>query len=203
MSAATNSIFGVLLAGGQSRRMDRPDKFFLQWRGQTLLQHTIARAAPQVQGLVITAAGDLDRFAACRLPAIHDRGEPGTGPLAGIISAMAWLCDGGRPVRWLASFPTDTPRIPLDLVEQLHCAAREAGADVAYARSHNRDHYACALWSVDCYPTLLELHRSGVRSLHKAAHTLTHTTVLWEGDEDPFFNVNTPRDWENLRPEVP
>ncbi len=203
MYAATNSIFGVLLAGGQSRRMTRPDKFFLQWEGKTLLQHTIQKASPQVQGLVITAAGDLERFAACGLPVIRDLGEPGRGPLAGIISAMAWLCTAGLRVQWLASFPTDTPRLPLDLVEQLHRAALASQADVAYARSHERNHYACALWSMGCYPHLLDLQQQGVRSLHKAAHTLTYTTAHWEGNEDPFFNVNTPQDWESLRPQSP
>lgn len=178
--------------------MNQADKFFLKWRGLSLLEHSILRAAPQVDGLVITAAGDLNRFAAFQLPVIHDRFAPYSGPLAGIISAMAWLREERPSARWLTSFATDTPGFPLDLVARLHSAATEANAEVAYARSH-RHHYAFSIWSLAQYPRLLDLSRTGTRSLREAAHTLTHTTVLWEEKEDPFFNLNTPRDWDQLQ----
>jgi molybdopterin-guanine dinucleotide biosynthesis protein A len=56
-------IVGLLLAGGQSRRMGGGDKALRLLAGQTLLDHVIARVRPQVAALVLNANGDPARFA--------------------------------------------------------------------------------------------------------------------------------------------
>ena len=43
-------IFGLVLAGGQSRRMGR-DKAYLEFEGETLIHRAIARVEPQVDVL--------------------------------------------------------------------------------------------------------------------------------------------------------
>jgi len=52
---ASGRVLGVILAGGLSSRMGRPDKFFLVHNGVRLIDRIIERASPQVDQLVISA----------------------------------------------------------------------------------------------------------------------------------------------------
>ena len=63
-------VTGVLLAGGQSRRMGGGDKGLLPLAGQAMLSHVIDRLAPQVGAIVINANGDPSRFQAFGLPVV-------------------------------------------------------------------------------------------------------------------------------------
>ena len=58
-------VAGVILAGGRSSRMGETDKALLPLAGGTLLARAIARLAPQVLHIVISANGELNRFAQC------------------------------------------------------------------------------------------------------------------------------------------
>ena len=64
MTTGDSDITGVLLAGGQSRRMGGGDKGLLQFGDGTMLGHVIDRFAPQVGRLVLNANGDPARFSA-------------------------------------------------------------------------------------------------------------------------------------------
>ena len=54
---------GVILAGGQARRMGGGDKGLLVLKGLTLLDRVIDRLGPQTEGLVLNANGNPERFA--------------------------------------------------------------------------------------------------------------------------------------------
>ena len=58
----TTDIAGVLLAGGQSRRMGGGDKCLRPLGGEPILAHVIRRAEPQVSTLMLSANGDPARF---------------------------------------------------------------------------------------------------------------------------------------------
>src|SRR5215510_14706322 len=102
---------GVILAGGQARRMGGGDK--------ALLMRSIARAKPQVQHLILNANGDPARFGSYGLTVIADKVQGFLGPLAGILSALDWVRANRPNARWLASFACDTPFFPTDLVARL------------------------------------------------------------------------------------
>lgn len=174
--------------------MQTPDKFFLPWRGRTLLDHCIERIQPQVGQIVLSINGDPGRFTRFGLPVIEDRPAPYSGPLAGIINAMNWYRERDNAPEWLVSVASDTPGFPIDLVEQLRAAA-SGNTAVAYACSADRHHFAFAIWSLQSFSLLRSLYDSGERSLKRAVHTLPHTSVLWEDKADPFRNLNTPEDW--------
>ena len=52
-------IGSVILAGGKASRMGGADKAFLPLAGKPLLAHVLARLAPQVSDIIISANGDL------------------------------------------------------------------------------------------------------------------------------------------------
>lgn len=194
----TRDILGVLLAGGQSRRMGRPDKFLLQHRDRTLLQHCLERAEPQVNELVISANGDPARLAHYGLEVIPDLWTDYPGPLAGIISVMAWAQKARKDYAWLASFATDTPYFPMDLVARLRSCAERQDAKVAIAAAGSDNHYTFALWSIQLLPQLLDHFAQEERALHRIARSLGGVTEAFDHETD-FFNLNTPDDWQTLQ----
>ena len=116
---------GVILAGGQARRMGGGDKALLVLGGETLLGRAIARATVQVQDLIINANGDPPRFAHLGLPVV-------AVPLAGLPRAargdsrwIQWMRANRPKARWLASFACDSPFFPIDMVETLVASAQE------------------------------------------------------------------------------
>ncbi|MEL6999914.1 MAG: NTP transferase domain-containing protein, partial [Pseudomonadota bacterium] len=84
------TVAGVILAGGQARRMGGGDKALLQANGTPLLQHVIDRLGPQVTEVAINANGDPGRFSAFGLPVIADTVEGFVGPLGGVLAGMRW-----------------------------------------------------------------------------------------------------------------
>jgi molybdopterin-guanine dinucleotide biosynthesis protein A len=77
----------VILAGGKSSRMGT-DKALMPLAGKPLLAHVIARLAPQVSDLILSANGDLSRFHSFRLPVVPDSFGDYPGPLGGLL---AWF----------------------------------------------------------------------------------------------------------------
>jgi molybdopterin-guanine dinucleotide biosynthesis protein A len=189
-------VFGLLLAGGQARRMGGGDKCLLAFAGRTLLAHAIERLTPQVGGLVLNANGDPARFADYGLPVLADVVPGFAGPLAGVLTGMAFVRQLDEPCDWLVTAATDTPFFPLDVVARLRAAAREAGADIAFARSADRVHPVFGLWRVALHDALAEaLTEEGERKIDRfAARYRVATAGFSAVPFDPFFNINRPED---------
>jgi molybdopterin-guanine dinucleotide biosynthesis protein A len=189
-------IAGVLLAGGLSRRMGGGDKSLKLLGGVAVLDHVIARARPQVSSLILNANGDPARFAGHGLPVIADPVEGFVGPLAGVLAGLEWARDRAPRSSWLASFATDAPFLPRDLVARLSLAVSAEGADMACARSAGQDHPVFALWPVRLAAELRRaVAEEGVRKVDQwtARYSLAKVEFSTE-PYDPFFNANTPDD---------
>jgi molybdopterin-guanine dinucleotide biosynthesis protein A len=193
-------IIGVLLAGGQSRRMGGGDKCLLELAGKPLLAHVIERLKPQTSTLVLNANGDLERFSKFELPTIADPIEGFAGPLAGVLAGFTWAQEHAPDTRWIVTAATDTPFFPENLVEKLLDATRGQYPAIALAKSGERMHPVFGLW-----PTSLmeDLHAALAGGTRKVLHwTDRHTTVTATFPEmqiggqsiDPFFNANKPDD---------
>ncbi|HWK47233.1 MAG TPA: molybdenum cofactor guanylyltransferase MobA [Stellaceae bacterium] len=193
---AAEPIVGVLLAGGLSRRMGGGDKSLRLLGGESLLDRIIRRAGGQVDALILNANGDPARFGARNLPVVAD-GVPGfPGPLAGVLAGMEWTAANRPEARWLASFATDAPFLPLDLVDRLRDVALRAGTPLACAASAGQVHPVFGLWSIDLRA---DLRRALVdEQLYKVDRwTARHGVVEVEFPTlpvDPFFNANRPED---------
>lgn len=197
----TETIVGVILAGGQGRRLGGVDKASSPLGDKPLIDHVIARVRPQVSELIINAAGDPARFKNLNLPVVPDIVEGFAGPLAGILTGLEWMSVLRPDARWLASFAVDTPFLPLDLVDRLATAVSGEGVDMACAQSAGRTHPVIALWPVRLIEELR--HALTVEDIRKIDRwTARHHTVHVDFDAvsvdggvfDPFFNVNRPED---------
>jgi len=190
------AIMGVLLAGGKSSRMGGGDKCLQMLAGQTLLDRAIARARPQLSGLILNANGDPRRFAATGLTIVADSFENHAGPLAGILAALEWLRAQRPDCTHLVSFATDTPFFPLDLVARLIEAAQIHKLPMASAASGGRSHPVFGLWPVSLAQDLRDaMTHENMRKVD--AFTARHGVALASYPVqpfDPFFNINRKED---------
>jgi molybdopterin-guanine dinucleotide biosynthesis protein A len=190
------TIAGIVLAGGQSRRMGGGDKCLRLLRGQPILAHIIARARPQVSGLAINANGDSARFAEFGLSVVADSIPDFAGPLAGVLAGLDWAVAALPHCTHVASFAADAPFFPLDLVERLEAALADGRHDLACAASGGRIHPVFGLWPVALREDLR--HALGAEGIRKVdAWTARHRLAVVEFAAtplDPFFNANRPED---------
>lgn len=194
------TIAGVLLAGGQSRRMGGGDKCLLPLGGKPILAHVIERARPQVAALALNANGDAARFREFGLPVIADSVAGFAGPLAGVLAGLDWAAASVPGVTHLASFATDAPFLPRDLVPRL-VAALDGRHELAAAASNGRTHPVFGLWPVTIRDALRRaLVEEGVRKVDVFTQRYTLEVVDFPvGEIDPFFNTNHQDDLEAAR----
>jgi len=193
---ASSAVVGVLLAGGQARRMGGGDKSLRQLGERTILEHVIERARPQAAALVLNANGDPARFDRFGLPVIADVISDFAGPLAGVLTGMAWVRANRPECPWIATIATDTPFFPLDLVARLLAAVAQERADLACAASGGRAHPVFGLWPVRLADDLrAAMVKEGIRKVDvwTARHRLVEVSFATD-PIDPFFNTNRPED---------
>jgi molybdopterin-guanine dinucleotide biosynthesis protein A len=192
------NLVGLLLAGGQSRRMGGGDKALRELGGVPLLARVIERLRPQVDALVLNANGDPARFAAFDLPVVADSVPDFAGPLAGALAGLDWAAAHRPDCPFVLSVATDAPFLPRDLAARLVAAVTEAGADLACAASGGRAHPVFGLWPVRLRDDLRRaVVAEGVRKVDRwtARHRLV-TASFADRPVDPFFNANRPEDLE-------
>ena len=134
---------GLILAGGQARRMSGIDKPLLEIGGRTILAATIE--ALDLPDIAISANGDPARFAAYGLPILPDEEFAGQGPLAGLLAGLRWAARHGFAI--LVSVPGDMPFLPRGFARSLlpaPCAAKQGG----------QRHHLVASWPTGAEPLL-------------------------------------------------
>jgi molybdenum cofactor guanylyltransferase len=192
------NVVGLLLAGGQSRRMGGGDKALRPFGGGTLLDRVITRLRPQVDALVLNANGDPTRFARFGLPVVSDSVPGFAGPLAGVLAGLDWAASQRPDCPFIVSVATDAPFLPTDLVARLAEGLAAAGADLACAASGGRAHPVFGLWPVRLREDLRRaVVDEAVRKvdLWTGRHRLV-TVPFPDTPVDPFFNANRPEDFE-------
>lgn len=187
---------GLLLAGGQSRRMGGGDKALRLVGGVSLLDRVIARLRPQVEALVLNANGDPSRFSGFGLPVVADSIPDFAGPLAGVLAGLDWTAAQRPGCDFVVSVATDAPFLPADLVLRLAQGLEKADADLACAASGGRAHPVFGLWPVRLREDLRRaVVEEGVRKVDQwtGRHRLA-TVAFSDRPVDPFFNANRPED---------
>lgn len=190
---------GVILAGGQSRRMGGGDKFLLEFEHRPLIDHVIERAHPQVESLLLNINQPPELLAPYHAPILNDGEYIGMGPIAGIVRSMIWAQQTNPNAQWLVVFAADSPLFPLDFASCLFQEKSGKTSEIMVAQSNDRAHYTFSLWPINLLDNLKLYLNSGQRSLHGFICQQPHKFVLFEGHPDPFFNVNTPEDWAKLQ----
>ncbi len=188
----------MLLAGGRATRMGGGDKCLHRLAGRPILAHVIERVRPQVSVLLLNANGDPARFQGFGLPVQGDVIEDFAGPLAGILTGLEWARAHAPGCRWVASFPTDAPFLPTDLVRRMVASVGAADAHIGCAASGGRTHPVVGLWPVGLAGDLRRaMTEEGMRKIDRwtARYRVAYAEYAAE-PVDPFFNANRPGDLE-------
>ena len=185
-------VLGLILAGGQARRMGGGDKPLLRLGGRTLLERVVERLGPQCgAGLALSANGDPARFAGFPGPVLPDPLPDQPGPLAGILAGLDYAVSQG--VARVVSVSGDAPFLPEDLVAGLQAVASEDG--IALAASGARQHYTIAFWPTTLRDDLRDYLGRGERRVGAFIARHGAAVASWPAEPlDPFLNVNTPED---------
>jgi len=191
-------IAGIVLAGGQSRRMGGGDKSLFPLGGGSVLDQVLSRFGPQIETLALSANGDPDRFSRFGLPVLADTVEGFAGPLAGILTGLEWAV-ASTPCKAVVTAAGDTPFLPLDLVDRLAAAAGDHPGSIAVASSAGRRHPTFALWPTECRDALRhflvdEDNRRVSTFIERLGYVEVEFPVLQSAGLDPFFNINVPDD---------
>ncbi|HET9114162.1 MAG TPA: molybdenum cofactor guanylyltransferase MobA [Burkholderiales bacterium] len=180
-------VSGVILSGGASRRMGQ-DKGLAPFAGLPLIQHVIARIAPQVDELHISIHRQSDEYRQFGYPLVADANTEFQGPLAGVLAGLK-----ASRYEWVVTAPCDTPFLPADLVARLLASAD--GADLVVA-STERAHATTMLCRRSLADSLAAALAQGVRRVQDWQAEQRCVLVHFD-DETAFANLNTPEQLAN------
>jgi molybdopterin-guanine dinucleotide biosynthesis protein A len=181
-----SQITGMILAGGQGRRMGGVDKGLQAFRGKRLVEHAYERLVPQVAGVIINANQNLSTYRELGVRVVSDAIEGYAGPLAGL---HAGLSVSRRP--YLATVPCDSPFLPDDLVARLYGAIDDAGAEIAVAKTGEQAHPVFCLVRRGVLEHLTDFLKGGGRKIDAWYSSLFVVEVAFDDQPDAFSNINT------------
>jgi len=181
-----SAVTGLILAGGQGRRMGGVDKGLQMFRGQRLVDHVYARLAPQVGGIIINANQNYDAYKSFGVRVVSDAIGNFAGPLAGL---HAGLSVSRRP--FIASVPCDSPFLPEDLVERLMARLVASDADVAVAKTGNWLQPVFCLARRSVLEHLANFLKGGGRKVDAWYASLGIVEVNFDDCAEAFGNINT------------
>lgn len=180
-------VTGLILAGGEGRRLGGVDKGLVDLDGQPLVAHVHARFTPQVGTLWISANRNQSVYAAWAGTVLSDAPSVAgsLGPLAGVATALAAM-----RTPWLATVACDMPWLPPDLVARLGAAVSPAHP-LAVARAAGRMQPVCLLAHRTLAPHLAAYLAAGGRRVGAWLAQANAVGVDFD-DAAAFGNVNTP-----------
>lgn len=185
ISRDKSQITGLILSGGEGRRMGGQDKGLVLFNDVPLIQHAIVRLAPQVETLLISANRNQDKYSALGIKILADTIPGYIGPLAGLHTGLA-ACQ----TEWLVAIPCDTPFFPLDLVAKMaDTLANQSKASLSWARTPSGDHPVFVLIRKSLLPAVESYLLDGKRRVKDFVREVGGLPTHFE-EESAFQNMN-------------
>ncbi len=185
-----NGVTGIVLAGGQGRRMGGVDKGLQLLHGKPMVVAVLARLTPQVDEILINANQNLQTYAGFGHRVVPDAIGGFAGPLAGL---HAGLSAASHPL--VLTVPCDSPFLPLDLFSRLKREMNEN--DLAVAKTGDQPHPVFSLVRVSVLDHLARFLSSGGRKIDAWYATLRVVEVQFDDEADAFRNINTREELNN------
>lgn len=182
-------VTGIVLAGGQGRRMGGVDKGLQPLEGRPMVAWAIERLAPQVEEIVVNANQNLDAYRAFGYPVVSDAVGGFAGPLAGLHAGLQ-----ATRTALAVTVPCDSPFLPTDLVARLRSALEAGNAELAVAKTGDQPHPVFSLVQRRILPHLEAFLRSGGRKIDAWYASLEVVEVSFDDQAEGFSNINTRED---------
>ncbi len=192
------NLSGVILAGGESRRMGQ-DKRFLPVEGMPLLAWVRARLQPLVDEVIVVTRRP-EELPECAARVVTDI-YPGRGVLAGVHAGL----QAARGA-WAFVMAGDMPLLNPDLVRAMVDVARTVPADIVVPRRGGEFEPLHALYRpAVCAPAAEAALRRGARRIISfypdvRVHPVNETFLArWDPAGRSFTNINTPEAWMHIQ----
>ncbi len=188
---AETPVFGLVLAGGKSRRMGH-DKALLDRNGQSQLAYVVDLVGACVDKVFVSTTPDQqDEGERARYDQVVDQFE-NIGPVAGILSALYAYTD----VDWLV-VACDLPNLDRPTIEYLLAQGAGPQPFTAYRSSHdNLPEPLCAVYHSGCTEIVQRFVDDGINCPRKIL-IRSSTLLIDQPDPRALDNVNTPDDLQS------
>jgi molybdopterin-guanine dinucleotide biosynthesis protein A len=183
----TETVHGLVLAGGQSRRMGR-DKALMKMHGESQLGHAVSLLREALPEVYVSARPEQQNEPVRRrFPLIVDQ-YSGLGPVAGILSALE-----SRNAAWLV-VACDLPNLDSITIDYL-LEHRSASHPFTAYRSSVDDlpEPLCAIYEPAALPLIKAFVAEGLHCPRKML-IRSDTCLLKQPNPRALENVNTPED---------
>jgi len=194
-----NNILATVLAGGKSKRFGE-DKNQIKLGDKTLLEHVLSKISNKFEEILIVSSYSLDTKKIKNVKIIPDCLND-LGPLAGVLSAMKWVKENQKSYQWIATFPSDTPFFEVSIIEEYKKRIKLKDSLLYFIKSNNKRHNIFGLWSIELLKLLEDdLINNNFRKVEDWANKIGVKTIDIEVKKfDPFFNINTKKDFEEAK----
>lgn len=194
------NILGVILAGGQSRRMGNKNKLLATINNKSLLEITSNLVKNQLNRVIINSNIQVYSNNKLNFEIVPDEIDGYLGPLSGIFSAMKWSKKNFPECQWIASFPVDSIFFPDNFIDVMTSKIKKE-TQIVCAKSNGRLHPVFALWSIVLVNDLERaLVKDGIRKIDQWTKRYNLEIVNFKFKKlDPFFNINTFDDLEKAK----
>ncbi|OGA39592.1 MAG: molybdenum cofactor guanylyltransferase MobA [Betaproteobacteria bacterium RIFCSPLOWO2_12_FULL_65_110] len=186
-------ITGLILAGGQGRRMGGVDKGLAALRGRPMVAWVLERLAPQVGELLINANQNLEQYRDFGYPVVTDEIGGFAGPLAGLQAGMK-----AAHHAFVLMVPCDSPFLPADLAQRLFSALNADHADLAVAKTGGQPYPVFALARTALLPQLTAFLEGGRRTVYAWYDLIKVVEVAFDDQEQAFTNINTTDELKSI-----
>ena len=183
-------VTGIVLAGGQGRRMGGVDKGLQPLRGRPMVAWAIERLAPQVDEILLNANQNAEAYAKFGYRVVPDSVGGFAGPLAGL---HAGLKAAAHPL--VVTVPCDSPFLAMDLVSRLK--GKLGTNQLAVAKTGDQPHPVFALVRRSVLPHLEAFLAGGGRKIDAWYATLAVIEVSFDDEPNAFRNINTLEELKN------
>ncbi|MCW4150498.1 MULTISPECIES: molybdenum cofactor guanylyltransferase MobA [Halomonadaceae] len=181
---SAKQLTGMVLAGGEGRRMGGRDKGLEPFAGLPLIAHVIQRFDGRVAELLINANRNSDAYELFADRVIEDAEGGFKGPLMGIYSGLR-----AAKTPWLLVAPCDSPALPNDLVARMVAGIGEH--DIAVAFDGERMHPVVALIRTSLADDLATTLADGERKIDRWYARHAWCRVDMSDCAEAFANLNT------------
>ena len=183
-------VTGIVLAGGQGRRMGGVDKGLQLLHHKPMVAHVIGRLAPQVDEILINANQNLEAYARFGYRVVPDAIGGFAGPLAGLHAGL-----GAAQHPLALTVPCDSPFLPADLFSRLNEKLQKN--DLAVAKTGGQAHPVFSLVRVSVLDHLSRFLAAGGRKIDAWYSTLNIVEVPFDDEAEAFRNINTREELNN------
>lgn len=186
-------VYGLVLAGGESRRMGR-DKALLCYSGEsTQLDRTVDLLSKICQKVFVSQRKDQSFTIPSKAEVVFDSIASVKGPLCGILSAMQAF----PQAHWLV-LACDLPFVTVSTLEKIITSFRASDPRLTAYRSSSDGlpEPLCAIYPIGCNKVLLETSLKTGNYCPRKLLIINEATLIDQEDPSSLDNINTSAEFE-------